>query len=34
VIEQHGGSIRVESQVGKGTTYTLELPLAGNQEIE
>ena len=28
VIEQHGGTIRVESREGQGTTFTLTLPLA------
>jgi len=29
VIEQHDGTIRVESREGQGTTFTLTLPLAG-----
>jgi signal transduction histidine kinase len=28
VIEQHGGTICVESREGEGTTFTLTLPLA------
>jgi signal transduction histidine kinase len=30
VIESHKGRIRVESAVGKGTMFTLKLPLAGS----
>ena len=28
IVEQHGGSIRAHSKVGKGSTFTVELPLA------
>jgi signal transduction histidine kinase len=28
VIEQHGGTVQVDSQVGRGTTFTLTLPMA------
>src|SRR5205085_6776164 len=29
IIERHGGTIQVESQVGVGTTFTVELLLKG-----
>jgi signal transduction histidine kinase len=28
IIRQHGGTIQVESEVGKGTTFTIRLPAA------
>jgi two-component system NtrC family sensor kinase len=32
IIQEHGGSIQVQSEVGKGTTFTIELPLNVNQK--
>ncbi len=32
VIESHGGAIRVESQLGQGTTFFIRLPASGNSE--
>jgi len=32
IIEQHNGRIRVESLVGKGSTFTLKLPLHNSEE--
>ena len=30
IIEEHHGKIRVESAVGKGTSFTIRLPVANN----
>jgi two-component system NtrC family sensor kinase len=27
IVEQHGGTIGVESHIGKGTTFTVQLPV-------
>lgn len=32
IIKEHKGTISVESQVGKGTTFTIRLPVSGMQE--
>jgi signal transduction histidine kinase len=29
ILEEHGGTIRVESQVGSGATFIITLPLVG-----
>jgi len=32
IIQQHGGTLEVESSVGKGTTFTITLPAAGREK--
>ncbi len=34
LVELHGGEIRVESERGKGSTFTFSLPLATDEEIQ
>ena len=34
VVEQHGGTIRVESRVGNGTTFTLTFPVGGEESAQ
>jgi signal transduction histidine kinase len=34
IVEQHGGKITVESAVGSGTRFHVELPLVGGQADE
>ena len=33
IVEQHQGRIRVESKVGKGSTFTVKLPLHAEQVV-
>jgi signal transduction histidine kinase len=34
IIKDHNGEVRVHSEVGRGSTFTLELPLAKEQEYD
>ena len=33
IIQEHGGAIQVQSEEGRGTTFTLELPLNSNPKV-
>jgi two-component system NtrC family sensor kinase len=33
IIQEHGGSIHVQSEEGRGTTFTIELPLKANPKV-
>ena len=34
IVDQHGGSIEVQSQLNKGTTFTVTLPLVPKEATE
>ena len=34
IIKKHDGEIKVESEVGKGTTFVIELPVNGSRTKE
>ncbi len=34
IVEEHGGTLRAESEVGRGSTFTVRLPLVGPVAVE
>ncbi len=33
IIERHRGQIEVQSEIGRGTTFTIQLPLEASEEV-
>jgi signal transduction histidine kinase len=34
IVKMHSGDISVESEVGKGTTFSISLPVGGENKVE
>lgn len=34
IVSSHGGSVRVDSEVGRGTRFEIQLPLGGNEDVK
>ena len=32
IVEAHGGTIKIQSKLGKGSTFTVRLPISGKEE--
>jgi two-component system NtrC family sensor kinase len=34
IVTSHGGSIKIESKVGRGTRFEIQLPVTGSQGVK